>query len=60
MDPLTIIAVINGLIAAAGNIAVTIAKLKAVAAENGATDEQLADLDVRLTAALAAREAEQS
>ena len=49
----------NSLILIAGNIAAQIVALRSLAQAAGATNAELDDLDVRLTAALAARKAEQ-
>ena len=59
MDIFTILAIINALIGTVGNLTTEIVVLKQLAKQAGATDEQLDALDVRLTAALAARKAEQ-
>lgn len=59
MDLQTILLLANGLISIAGNLAEQIARVKAAAKKAGATDEQLAELDLKLSAAIAAREAEQ-
>jgi hypothetical protein len=59
MTPLALLALINSLLTVVGTAVAVIADLKAHAKAAGATDEQLAELDVRLTAALAVRRAEQ-
>ena len=59
MDPLTILALANGLVAVVGNITAEVLQLKALAAANGATDAQLQALDDALSLAIAARKAEQ-
>ena len=59
MDPLTIIAIINGLIGTTANLTTQIVVLKGLAKQAGATDAQLDELDVKLDAALARRRAEQ-
>ena len=48
----TIIDAIKGLIILVSSTTTTIETLKGLAKELGATDEQLLDLDVRLTAAI--------
>jgi hypothetical protein len=59
MDAAGYLEVAKGLIGLVGDISAQIAKLKLSAAAAGASDEELATLDVKLTAAIAAREAEQ-
>ena len=60
LDVVQILNLTHGLIGLAGGLAVQIALLKGLAKQAGATNEQLAALDVRLTAALAALQAEQA
>jgi len=59
MELIAILKIASALVSVIGSATNEIAKLKVLAAGAGATDEQLADLDVRLTAAIAARQAEQ-
>ena len=53
-----ILAIANGLALVIGGIATQLAKLRGLAAKAGATDAELAEMDGRLTAAIAARIAE--
>jgi hypothetical protein len=54
-----ILALANGLITVVGKLSEQIAKIKGLAAQAGVPNEQLDELDARLTAALEKRKAEQ-
>lgn len=54
MDPVTLLTIIQAGVKLAG----TLQSLRAIAAQHGATPEQLALMDVRLSDAIASREAD--
>jgi hypothetical protein len=58
MSPSQILALATSALSAVETLITYIVKLKAMAAAAGATDAELADVDVRLTEAIARREAE--
>ena len=60
MTPFQILELAEGLVTLVGNLTAQIIKIKALAAKAGATDEQLSALDVRLSAAIAARQSEET
>ena len=59
MTPSEYIALANALIGIVGHLAVQVQKIKMLAQQAGATDAQLDDIDLRLTAALLRRQASQ-